>query len=69
MPEATDERLLEILLESWDRNNAILVNLHRALPESGLENRVMSELTASNGSPSRIPFAWRDSTVRTAMNP
>jgi uncharacterized damage-inducible protein DinB len=33
--------LLEALLESWDRNNTILVNLLRALPEDGLEARAM----------------------------
>jgi uncharacterized damage-inducible protein DinB len=38
--------LLEALLDSWDRNNTILVNLLRALPEGGLEIRVMA------GSPS-----------------
>src|ERR1700731_5133845 len=46
MSEATDQRLLEALLDSWDRNNAILVNLLRALPEGGLEARAME------GSPS-----------------
>lgn len=29
--------LLEALLDSWDRNNAIMLNLLRALPEGGLE--------------------------------
>jgi len=38
--------LLETLLDSWDRNNTILVNLLRALPEGGLETRAME------GSPS-----------------
>lgn len=37
MPDAPDQRLLEALLDSWDRNNTILVNLLRALPEGGLE--------------------------------
>src|SRR6202163_1123788 len=46
MSEATDQRLLEALLDSWDRNNPILVNLLRALPERGLEARAME------GSPS-----------------
>src|SRR6202171_1209108 len=46
MSDATDQRLLEALLDSWDRNNTILVNLLRALPESGLEARAME------GSPS-----------------
>ena len=41
-----DQRLLEALLDSWDRNNTILVNLLRALPEGGLEAKAME------GSPS-----------------
>jgi uncharacterized damage-inducible protein DinB len=32
-----DEDLLEALLDSWDRNNRILVNLLRALPDGALE--------------------------------
>jgi len=46
MSNATDQRLLEVLLDSWDRNNTILVNLLRALPDGGLEARAME------GSPS-----------------
>lgn len=46
MLDAPDQRLLEILLDSWDRNNAILVNFLRVLPEGGLEARAME------GSPS-----------------
>ncbi len=38
--------LLEVLLDSWDRNNSILLNFLRALPEGGLEARAME------GSPS-----------------
>src|SRR6516164_11514888 len=41
-----DQSLLEALLDSWERNNTILVNLLRALPEGGLEARAME------GSPS-----------------
>ena len=41
-----NQSLLEALLDSWDRNNTILLNLLRALPEGGLEARVMA------GSPS-----------------
>jgi uncharacterized damage-inducible protein DinB len=37
MSNAPDERLLEVLLDSWDRNNAIMLNLLRALPEGGLQ--------------------------------
>ena len=33
--------LLDALLDSWDRNNAILLNLLRALPEDGLDARAM----------------------------
>jgi len=41
-----EQSLLEAVLDSWDRNNSILLNLLRALPEGGLEARVME------GSPS-----------------
>jgi uncharacterized damage-inducible protein DinB len=46
MSDAPDQPLLEALLDSWDRNNTILVNLLRAIPEGGLEIRPME------GSPS-----------------
>ncbi len=46
MSDAPDQRLLEALLDSWDRNNIILLNLLRALPEGGLEAKTME------GSPS-----------------
>src|SRR5262249_16541072 len=46
MSDALDQRLLEALLDSWDRNNAILLNLLRVLTEGGLEARAME------GSPS-----------------
>jgi uncharacterized damage-inducible protein DinB len=46
MSAAPDQCLLEALLDSWDRNNTILLNLLRALPEGGLEARAME------GSPS-----------------
>jgi hypothetical protein len=39
MPDAPDQRILDALLDSWDRNNSILVNLLAALPEGGLEAR------------------------------
>jgi hypothetical protein len=41
MSDAPDQHLLEALLDSWDRNNTILLNLLRALPEGGLEARAM----------------------------
>lgn len=46
MSNAAVDRLLEDLLDSWDRNNTILVNLLRILPEGALDVRVMK------GSPS-----------------
>ncbi len=36
-----DQSLLDAVLDSWDRNNRILVNLLHLLPEGGLEVRVM----------------------------
>jgi len=41
VPSVNDDDLLEIILDSWDRNNRILVNLLRALPAEGLGARVM----------------------------
>jgi uncharacterized damage-inducible protein DinB len=43
MTEAPDPRLLSALLDSWDRNNTILVNLLRALPEGGLEAKATED--------------------------
>ena len=42
MSEASEQRLLEAVLDSWDRNNMILLNLLRALPEGGLEARAIA---------------------------
>ena len=42
---ANDDLLLGAILDSWDRNNRILVNLLRAVPEGGLSAR------AAEGSP------------------
>lgn len=36
-----DRPLLDALLESWDRNNTILINLLRALPDGGMDVRAM----------------------------
>ena len=46
MADAPHQSLLEVLLDSWDRNNTILLNLLRAIPDGGLEARAME------GSPS-----------------
>ncbi|MGC2548801.1 MAG: DinB family protein, partial [Candidatus Sulfotelmatobacter sp.] len=43
MSDAPDRRLLDALLDSWERNNTILVNLLRALPEGGLETRAIDD--------------------------
>jgi len=58
MPDAPDQRLLEALLDSWDRNNTILINLLRALPEGGLEARALE------GSPSIAEMFTHISYVR-----
>ncbi len=39
MPDASAQHLLDALLDSWDRNNTIMLNLLLALPEGGLEAR------------------------------
>ena len=41
MPTTQDQSLLEALLDSWDRNNTILVNLLRAVPKGALEARAV----------------------------
>src|ERR1700685_567110 len=41
MSDTPDQRLLDALLDSWDRNNTILLNLLLALPPGGLEARAM----------------------------
>ena len=41
MSTADSESLFEAILNSWDRNNAILVNLLRAVPEGGMDARAM----------------------------
>jgi len=45
MPATEDGPLLDALLDSWNRNNTILINLLRALPEGGMD------LRAVDGSP------------------
>jgi len=42
MPDSQD-KLLEVLLGSWYRNNTILVNLLHALPNGGLDVRPMAD--------------------------
>ena len=41
MSDAPDASLFEALLDSWDRNNTILVNLLRAIPKDALGTRAM----------------------------
>ena len=41
MPDSREPRLLADPLDSWDRNNTILLNLLRALPEDGLEAKAL----------------------------
>jgi uncharacterized damage-inducible protein DinB len=41
MSKTDEQSLLEALLDSWDRNNTILVNLLRAVPEGALDARAV----------------------------
>lgn len=43
MAELREQTLLEAVLDSWDRNNTILLNLLGALPAGGLEARVAAD--------------------------
>lgn len=43
MPTIASQDVLPALLDSWDRNNTILVNLLRALPADQLDHRVMAD--------------------------
>jgi uncharacterized damage-inducible protein DinB len=39
----SDHQLLEVLLDSWDRSNTILLNVLHAIPGGGLEARLMAD--------------------------
>lgn len=41
MPDAREQDLLDTLLDSWDRNNTILINLLRAIPKEAFGTRAM----------------------------
>jgi uncharacterized damage-inducible protein DinB len=43
MSTTHEQNLLEALLDSWDRNNTILLNLLHALPNGGLEARATED--------------------------
>lgn len=43
MPDARNPHLLEALLDSWDRNNRILVNLLQAIPSRQLETKARKD--------------------------
>jgi uncharacterized damage-inducible protein DinB len=43
MSNALGQNLLEVLLDSWDRNNTITVNLLRAIPNANMEARAMQD--------------------------
>ncbi len=43
MTDAREPQLLAALLDSWDRNNTILVNLLRVLPEGGLDAKATED--------------------------
>jgi uncharacterized damage-inducible protein DinB len=41
MLDEANQGLLEVLLDSWERNNEILVNLLRVIPEGGLKAKAL----------------------------
>lgn len=41
MSDAPSQDLLEVVLDSWNRNHAVLVNLLRVIPDGGLEVRAV----------------------------
>ena len=43
MSKPHERTLLDALLDSWDRNNTILVNLLHAVPEGGLDARATAD--------------------------
>jgi uncharacterized damage-inducible protein DinB len=43
MPDVNNQQLLEVLLDSWDRNNNILVNLLVAVPKNLLEAKPLDD--------------------------
>jgi len=43
MPDIAEQSLLEALLDSWDRNNTILVNLLRLIPRDALQLKATEE--------------------------
>lgn len=43
MSKTNDQTLLDALLDSWARNNTILLNLLKVLPAAGLEARVAAD--------------------------
>lgn len=61
MSKSPDQLLLDALLDSWDRNHTILLNLLRALPEGGLAARAME------GSPSIAEMLTHIHSVRLVL--
>jgi uncharacterized damage-inducible protein DinB len=43
MSDATGTSLLEVLLDAWDRNNAIMLNLLHGIADGGLEVRAAAD--------------------------
>lgn len=43
MPPLNDQNLLDALLDSWDRNNSILLNLLHAIPHEMMEAHALPE--------------------------
>jgi uncharacterized damage-inducible protein DinB len=43
MPKTAEKSLLDALLDSWERNNTVLINLLRAIPPEQLEARAAAD--------------------------
>jgi len=58
MSDAPDQRLLDALLDSWDRNNTILLNLLRPGHEPSLRPPRSSCSSTRSGTRATITVRW-----------
>jgi uncharacterized damage-inducible protein DinB len=56
MPDEQEKSLLAALLDSWNRNNTILTNLVRLIPEDGLDAHATEESPTVGGMLSHIHY-------------
>ena len=67
MSDLSYSSLLDLILDSWDRNNRILINLLRALPPGGLEARAHPTTKRSAHTP-RTSGSTRNRTITRGSN-